>query len=76
MMTNQNNAGQGDEALTRRAEPGKAIEGRRAAAGPRRSVPPSSPVAKALEAFHTLQKKERLKAGDVYVDSGYVLREP
>ncbi|MEV4664220.1 tyrosine-type recombinase/integrase [Micromonospora echinofusca] len=24
-------------------------------------------------AFQTLQKKERLKAGDVYVDSGYVL---
>ncbi|MEU8328571.1 hypothetical protein [Micromonospora sp. NPDC048839] len=30
-------------------------------------------MGQALKAFHTLQKKERLKAGNAYNDSGYVL---
>ncbi|MBQ0906368.1 tyrosine-type recombinase/integrase [Micromonospora sp. U21] len=36
-------------------------------------LPMPATVTKALKAFHTLQKKERLKAGNAYVDSGYVL---
>lgn len=39
----------------------------------KRGLPMPATVTKALKAFHTLQKKERLKAGNAYVDSGYVL---
>ncbi|SCL73549.1 site-specific integrase [Micromonospora peucetia] len=44
----------------------------KSAAG-KRGLPMPATAAKALKAFQTLQKKERLRAGDVYVDSGYVL---
>lgn len=44
----------------------------KSAAG-KRGLPMSATVAKALKAFQTLQKKERLKVGDAYVDMGYVL---
>ncbi|MFK3984517.1 tyrosine-type recombinase/integrase [Micromonospora sp. NPDC050397] len=44
----------------------------KSAAG-KRGLPMPATVMKALKAFHTRQNKERLKAGDAYVDSGYVL---
>ncbi|MDT0529164.1 tyrosine-type recombinase/integrase [Micromonospora sp. DSM 115977] len=44
----------------------------KSAAG-RRGLPMPAMVMKALKAFHTRQKKERLQAGDAYIASGYVL---
>ncbi|TCB90477.1 site-specific integrase [Micromonospora zingiberis] len=47
-------------------------KGAKSAAG-KRGLPMPATAAKSLKAFHTRQKKERLKAGRAYVDSGYVL---
>lgn len=44
----------------------------KSAAG-KRGLPMPATVTKALKAFHTRQKKERMKAGEAYVNSGYVL---
>ena len=44
----------------------------KSAAG-KRGLPMPATVAKALKAFQTRQKKERMKAGDAYTNSGYVL---
>ena len=44
----------------------------KSAAG-KRGLPAPATVMKALKAFHTRQKKERMKAGEAYINSGYVL---
>ncbi|MEV8392662.1 MULTISPECIES: tyrosine-type recombinase/integrase [unclassified Streptomyces] len=38
-----------------------------------RTLPLPAPLHKALKAFRTLQRRERLAAGDAYEDSGYVV---
>ncbi|MGC4792124.1 hypothetical protein ACLQ22_30400 [Micromonospora sp. DT178] len=63
-----------------RSRPGRTPDARRreveekqakSAAG-KRGPPMPATAAKVLKAFQTLQKKERLKAGDVYVDSNHL----
>lgn len=58
---------------TRTLVNGEVEEKKAKSAAGQRGLPMPATVAKALKAFKTQQKKERLKAGDAYVDSGYVL---
>ncbi|PZG07851.1 site-specific integrase [Micromonospora craterilacus] len=58
---------------TRTLVDGEVEEKKAKSAAGQRGLPMPASVAKALKAFQTQQKKERLKAGDAYVASGYVL---
>ncbi|MFJ8691108.1 tyrosine-type recombinase/integrase [Micromonospora wenchangensis] len=58
---------------TRTLVDGEVEEKEAKSAAGKRGLPMPTTVAKALKAFQNLQKKERLQAGEAYIDSGYVL---